>query len=156
MKYNRFGGVFGVPEPEKCGKLQKLRFQWKFSHFCENHLISIERAHFSDFATFLLRSALSGPGAPTLCKPNGIQQVLEVILGADPPKTTILNKRGQMCANGVILPHSHTFALISSLFCLKWYFWGPGAQRLVEPMLFQVFWECHWGKKRKNPIRTTF
>ena len=65
-------------------------------------------------------------------------------------------KRGQMCANGVILPHFHTFALIFSLFCFKWYFWGPGAERLIKAMPFQVFWECHWGKTPENPPQNHF
>ena len=55
--------------------------------------------------------------------------------GGFAPRDHGKQKRGQMCANGVILPHFHTFAPIAPLFCLKWCFWGPGAQTLLGLMV---------------------
>ena len=76
--------------------------------------------------------------------------------GGFAPRDHGKQKRGQMCANGVILPHFHTFAAISPFFALKGAFGAPGRKPPCSMTFLRCFGRPFWVKNRKMPPRTTF
>ncbi len=71
--------------------------------------------------------------------------------GGFAPRDHGKQKRGQLCANGVILPHFHTFAAISPFFALNCVFGAPERKPLCSMTFLRCFGRPFWQETGKCP-----